>query len=57
MISQRKRYLLIGLLFLVITILAALPLFQGNFEKNNLIYAGICALVAFLFLKNALKSQ
>ena len=57
MTSQRKRYLLIGLLFTVITILAALPFFQGNSEKQYLIYAGICALVAFLFLKNAFSRK
>ena len=55
MTSQKKRYLLIGLRFVVITIVAALPIFRGNFDKSNFIYAGICALVAFLFLKNGLS--
>ncbi len=57
MTSQRTRYLLIGLLFLVITILAAMPIFQGNFEKRDLIYIVIPAFVAILFLKNAFSGR
>ncbi|MFA5634578.1 MAG: hypothetical protein WCX60_04090 [Anaerovoracaceae bacterium] len=57
MTSQRTRYLLIGLLFVVISILAAMPIFQGNFEKRNLIYIVISAAVAILFLKNAFSRR
>lgn len=57
MISKRKRYLFIGLFFVLLTILAGLPILRGNFDKSNAIYSLICALGAILFLKNAFSRQ
>ena len=57
MASKKKRYLLIGLFFLVIAVVAALSVFQGGFGTKNLVYAGICGLIAFIFLKNAILDR
>jgi uncharacterized membrane protein len=57
MASKKKRYLLIGLFFLVIAVVAALSVFQGGSGTKNLVYAGICGLIAFIFLKNAILDR
>lgn len=54
MISKRKRYLFIGIFFLAITILSAVPILKGNAETKHFTYTIICGLAAVLFLKNAL---
>jgi len=57
MISKKRQYLLIGLFFVVLTILTAISFFQSGFEKSNAIYAVICAFLAVIFLKNAFSNQ
>ncbi len=57
MASKRKRYLLIGLFFTFISLIAIVTAVKGNADKNFFTYAALSGLVAILFLKNAFSRQ
>lgn len=57
MASKRKRYLMIGLFFTIISLFSIVAAIKGNVDKSFFTYAGISGLVAILFLKNAFSRQ
>ena len=54
---KKTRYLLIGLLFLVVTFLAVFSFFSGGSDKKNLFFAIAPGLISILFLKNAFMER
>lgn len=57
MFSKRQRYFLIGLLFLIVTIISTVWNIKTNAQIKNYTYTLISAFIAVLFLKNALLNR
>lgn len=54
--SKRTRYLLIGLFFLVLTVMAIVMFVKGEKGQRTLTYVVLFGAVTALFLKNAISS-